>query len=46
MIQSDLGSQYLSYEVEDFLKQNGMLHSYSRKGTPYDNAPMESFHQS
>ena len=44
MIQSDLGSQYLSYEVEEFLKQNGMIHSYSRKGTPYDNAPMESFH--
>ncbi|WP_263851039.1 integrase core domain-containing protein [Fructilactobacillus sanfranciscensis] len=22
------------------------LHSYSRKGCPYDNAPMESFHAS
>ncbi|WP_425604114.1 integrase core domain-containing protein [Limosilactobacillus fermentum] len=23
-----------------------MRHSYSRKGCPYDNAPMESFHAS
>jgi putative transposase len=44
MIQSDLGSQYLSYEVEEFLNHHGMIHSYSRKGTPYDNSPMESFH--
>lgn len=21
-----------------------MIHSYSRKGTPYDNAPIETFH--
>lgn len=44
MVQSDLGSQYLSYDVEEFLQKHEMIHSYSRKGTPYDNAPMESFH--
>jgi len=44
MIQSDLGSQYLSYDVEKFIENHGMIHSYSRKGTPYDNAPIESFH--
>lgn len=44
MIQSDLGNQYLSYDVEEFLKAHGMIHSYSRKGTPYDNSPIEAFH--
>ncbi|QWB95610.1 IS3 family transposase [Mycoplasmatota bacterium] len=44
MIQSDLGSQYLSYDVEKFIENHDMIHSYSRKGTPYDNAPIESFH--
>lgn len=44
MVQSDLGSQYLSYDVEQFLQANGILHSYSRKGIPQDNAPIEAFH--
>lgn len=44
IIQSDLGSQYLSYDVEQFIENYEMIHSYSRKGTPYDNAPIESFH--
>lgn len=44
MVQSDLGSQYLSYEVESFLQANGIVHSYSRKGIPQDNAPIEAFH--
>lgn len=44
MIQSDLGSQYLSYDVEELLKTYGMIHSHSRKGTPYDNSPIEAFH--
>ena len=26
------------------LNQNGMIHSFSRKGNPYDNACIESFH--
>ncbi len=44
IVQSDLGSQYLSYDVEQFIVHYEMIHSYSRKGTPYDNAPIESFH--
>ena len=44
IVQSDLGSQYLSYDVERFIEHYEMIHSYSRKGTPYDNAPIESFH--
>lgn len=44
MVQSDLGSQYLSYEVESLLEKYGIIHSYSRKGSPGDNSPMEAFH--
>lgn len=44
IVQSDLGSQYLSYDVEQFLKVNGIIHSYSRKGIPQDNAQIEAFH--
>jgi transposase InsO family protein len=40
---SDLGSQYTSNKVESYLKELGLLHSYSKKGYPYDNACMESF---
>jgi transposase len=41
---SDLGAQYTSKEFNDLLKQKGIIHSYSNKGTPYDNAKIESFH--
>lgn len=44
MVQSDLGSQYLSYEVESLLEKHKIIHSYSRKGTPSDNSPIEAFH--
>ena len=40
---SDLGSQYTSNEYENLLKENKVIHSYSKKGYPYDNASMESF---
>lgn len=40
---SDLGSQYTSNEYEKLLKENNVIHSYSKKGYPYDNASMESF---
>lgn len=43
---TDLGSQYTAIEVEKWLKKNKIKHSYSRKGTPYDNAGIESFHAS
>ena len=44
ILHSDLGSQYTSDEFENYLKLQGMLHSFSRKGNPYDNACIESFH--
>ena len=44
IVQSDLGSQYLSHDVEQFIENYEMIHSYSRKGTPYYNAPIETFH--
>jgi len=40
---SDRGSQYTSKLYKDLLKENNMIGSMSRKGNPYDNAPMESF---
>lgn len=46
ILHTDLGSQYTAIEVENWLKTNKMRHSYSRKGTPYDNAGIESFHAS
>lgn len=41
---SDLGVQYTSSEFTDRLKKYGMKASNSRKGCPYDNACIESFH--
>lgn len=40
---SDRGSQYTSKEYRALLEKNKMIGSMSRKGNPYDNAPMESF---
>lgn len=34
----------MKFYVEQFLQANGILHSYSRKGIPQDNAPIEAFH--
>lgn len=44
ILHSDLGSQYTSEEYEKALEKYGILHSFSRKANPYDNAVMESFH--
>lgn len=44
VLHSDLGSQYTSQVFENFLTSRGVIHSFSRKGNPYDNACMESFH--
>ena len=46
IIHSDLGTQYTSDEYNKRLNELHIRHSYSRKGCPYDNAPMESFHAS
>ena len=40
---SDRGSQYASGDYQQKLSDYGMLCSMSKKGDPWDNAPMESF---
>lgn len=44
IVHTDLGSQYTSTEALNQLKKYGMIPSFSRKGCPYDNACIESFH--
>jgi transposase InsO family protein len=44
ILHSDLGSQYTSQVFEQYLSKKEMIHSFSRKGNPYDNACIESFH--
>ncbi|ETJ35585.1 Transposase [human gut metagenome] len=44
IIHSDLGSQYTINKFENYLNSLSIKHSYSKKGYPYDNAPIESFH--
>jgi putative transposase len=44
ILHTDLGSQYTSMEFEERLQELGIQHSFSRKGCPYDNACIESFH--
>ena len=44
ILHSDLGSQYTSQTFENYLSGKGIIHSFSRKGNPYDNACIESFH--
>lgn len=44
ILHSDLGSQYTSQLFETYLSTVKIRHSFSRKGNPYDNACIESFH--
>ena len=44
ILQSDLGAQYTSDQFESYLAKKKIRHSFSRKGCPYDNACIESFH--
>ena len=44
IIHSDQGYQYTSYEYKAICESNKILISMSRKGTPIDDSPMESFH--
>ena len=44
ILQSDLGTQYTSYQFEKLIESKNIIHSFSRKGNPYDNASIESFH--
>ena len=41
---SDMGSQYTSQEFEQLLQSNEIQQTLRKKGYPYDNAAMESFH--
>ena len=44
ILHSDQGFQYTSYEYKAISESNGIQISMSRKGTPIDDSPMESFH--
>ena len=46
LLHSDQGSVYTSAEYYNLCKEKGIIRSMSRKGTPADNAPIESFHSS
>ena len=46
LLHSDQGSVYTSAEYYDLCKEKNIIRSMSRKGTPADNAPIESFHSS
>ena len=44
IIHSDQGFQYTSFEYKALYESNGIQISMSRKGTPIDDSPIESFH--
>ncbi|MEE4571140.1 IS3 family transposase [Paenibacillus polymyxa] len=44
ILHSDQGSVYTSLAYQEAVKGKGITMSMSRKGTPADNAPIESFH--
>lgn len=46
LLHSDQGSVYTSYEYQKVVKEKGIIMSMSRKGTPTDNSPIETFHSS
>lgn len=46
ILHSDQGSVYTSYAYQQAVKERGITMSMSRKGTPADNASIESFHSS
>jgi transposase InsO family protein len=44
IIHSDQGFQYTSHQYKKVCESNGITISMSRKGTPIDDSPQESFH--
>lgn len=46
LLHSDQGSVYTSFDYQNKIKTKGITMSMSRKGTPSDNACIESFHAS
>ena len=43
---TDLGYQYTSNDLKELCKEFNIIQSFSKKGCPYDNACIESFHSS
>ena len=43
VLHSDRGRQYTAEVCQNYCSENDFNLSYSEKGCPYDNAPMESF---
>ena len=41
-----LGAQYTSNDLKELCKEFNIIQSFSKKGCPYDNACIESFHSS
>lgn len=41
---TDLGSQYTSNDLKEICEELNIIQSFSKKGCPYDNACIESFH--
>lgn len=44
ILHSDQGSVYTSYDYQAAVKEKGITMSMSRKGTPADNSPIETFY--
>lgn len=44
ILHSDQGSQYTSNEYRSICEANGIIISMSKKGSPVDNSPIESWH--
>ena len=42
-LHTDRGTAYSSYSMEKLLRQSSVIHSFSRPGSPCDNAVVESF---
>lgn len=45
ILHSDLGSQYTSQLFDNYVNFKLIIHSFSRKGNPYDNVVMDSFYR-
>jgi len=43
LFHSDQGCQYTSHKFKNEIRKHGLVHSMSRKGECWDNAPMERF---
>lgn len=44
ILHTDLGKQYTNQDFKSLTSELNIVQSFSRKGCPYDNACIESFH--